>query len=167
MTERQTITALQKCWEFNRGRTLRTLGQIEELPNTEDALSWRPAPGHAHLAWQLMHIGITEELFATSRILGTEPDFADLVSRFKGGSTPDDDIPSAAEIRNVLNVSRHHLLTTFEQFTDSDLDTIPEAFTERGWSLGKLLEVIAWHEAHHEGQTHAVWNLFLESRDES
>lgn len=157
---RTTIEAIQSCWEFNRGRTIALLDRIAELPDPMSALGWRPRPGRAHIAWQVLHIGITEELFATERILGTSPEFADYVPRFKGGSTPDDDIPNLDEIHRILKLSREHLLGTFEQFADADLETIPDAFAERGWSLGTILQVISWHEAHHQGQAHAVLNWY-------
>ena len=42
-----------------------------------------------------MHIGITEELFATERlVIGSKAGVCRLVPRFKGGSTPDDEIPA-------------------------------------------------------------------------
>src|SRR5947207_14214035 len=88
--------------DFVRERTLATLAAIEKLPDPARALGWRPGPGRAHIAWQVTHVGITEELFATERFLGTSPAFADLVPRFKGGSTPDDNIPSLVAIRSVL-----------------------------------------------------------------
>jgi hypothetical protein len=110
---RQTIEIVQSCWEFNRERTLGLLQQAAGLPQPAEALGWRAAPGRAHVAWQLLHIGMTEELFATERILGTPPAFADLVPRFRGGSTPDDEIPPVDRIRDVLNATREHVLETF------------------------------------------------------
>jgi uncharacterized damage-inducible protein DinB len=147
-------------WEFNRGRTLAKLDEIEKLPNPQAVLGWRPGPGRAHIAWQLMHVAITEELFATERLLKTAPAFPDLAPRFKGGSTPDDDIPTAARIREVLEASRSHLRQTMGKFTDDDLVQIPEAFRERGWTLNTALQVLSWHEAHHQGQTHITLNLW-------
>ena len=41
--------------EYQRGRTLGLLEQIEKHPAGEKALGWRPGPGRAHIAWQLMH----------------------------------------------------------------------------------------------------------------
>jgi uncharacterized damage-inducible protein DinB len=146
--------------DLNRERTLGTLSAIEKLPDPSKALGWRPGQGRAHVAWQLTHIGITEELFATERFLGTSPAFADLVPRFKGGSTPDDDIPSLATIRGVLAQSREHLRKTLSQFTEADLPKIPPALKERGLSIGKALQIIIWHEAHHQGQAHITLNLF-------
>jgi uncharacterized damage-inducible protein DinB len=145
-------------WEFNRGRTLAKLDEIEKLPDPLAVLGWRP--GRAHIAWQLMHIGITEELFATERLLKTVPSYPDLVPRFKGGSTPDDNLPTADRIRDVLEASRTHLRQTISTFSESDLGTIPEAFRERGWTLGQILQVLAWHEAHHQGQAHITLNLW-------
>jgi DinB superfamily len=155
-----TISILIKSLQFNRGRTLATLDEIEKLPDPQAALAFRLAPRRAHIGWQLMHIGITEELFATERILATPPGFANLVPRFRGGSTPDDDIPPVERIRDVLNATRQHVVDTFSRFTDADLKTVPEPFKERGWPLGKILRVLTWHEAHHQGQAHATLNLY-------
>src|SRR5262245_23158169 len=146
--------------DLNRERTLATLAAVEKLPDPTRALGWRPGPGRAHIAWQLTHVGITEELFATERFLGTSPGFAELVPRFKGGSTPDDNIPSPVVIRDVLSQSREHLRKTIAQFTEADLPKIPPALKERGLSVGKALQIIVWHEAHHQGQAHITLNLF-------
>ncbi len=146
--------------DLNRERTLGTLAAIEKLPDPAEALGWRPGPGRAHIAWQLTHIGVTEELFATERCLGTPPAFGELVPRFKGGSTPDDDSPPVATIRDVLAQSRQHLHKTIAQLTEDDLPKIPAALRERGLSIGKALQIIVWHEAHHQGQAHITLNLF-------
>ena len=149
-----------KIWEFNRGRTLATLDAVAALPDPRRALGWRPGPGRAHIAWQLLHIGVTEELFATERLKGTPPAFTELIPRFRGGSPPDDNVPTAAEIREVLNASRQHLIETVSNLTAADLEVIPPAFKERGWTVAKALQVITWHEAHHQGQAHITLNLY-------
>jgi uncharacterized damage-inducible protein DinB len=146
--------------DFCRERTLGTLDAIEKLPNPAEALGWRPGPGRAHIAWQLLHVGITEELFATDRFLGTTPAFADLVPRFKGGSTPDDQICTAAEIRRVLHETRQHLRATIERLSEADLETIPPGLAQRGITIGKALQIVVWHEAHHQGQAHITLNLY-------
>lgn len=156
-----TLHTLIAAYQFNRPRTLGLLDKIEAEKEPQKILGWRPGPGRAHIAWQLMHIGITEELFATERLVpGTKPVFADLVPRFKGGSTPDDEIPQAALIRRVLNESREHLLATLGRFGDKDLGTIPEGFKERKMTLVDVLNIIAWHEPHHQGQAHITLNLY-------
>ena len=157
-------TAIQSI-QFNRTRTLATLDKIEQETDPQRILGWRPGPGRAHVAWQLMHLGITEELFATERLVpGAKPQFAELVPRFKGGSTPDDNIPAAAEIRRVLTASREHLLATLRRFTDADLTMMPEALRERKLSLHDVLHILSWHEAHHQGQAHITLNLFKAQR---
>lgn len=157
------IDVLKAQWEFNRTRTIAALDAVAGLPNPYAALGWRPGPGRAHIAWQLLHVGITEELFATERLTGSVPAWPLLIPRFKGGSTPDDDIPSIPQIRDVLTASREHLLKTISTFTDADLGTIYPWFKERGWTLRRALEVLAWHEPHHQGQAHITLNLFKAS----
>jgi len=156
-----TLHSLIQAFQFNRPRTLALLEKIEARPDAQAVLGWRPGPGRAHIAWQLMHIGITEELFATERLIpGSRPAFPDLVPRFKGGSTPDDLIPTPSEIRQVLQQSRSHLLETLGRFGDKDLGTIPEAFRERQLALVDILHILAWHEPHHQGQAHLTFNLY-------
>jgi hypothetical protein len=156
-----TLHSLTAAYHFNRSRTLGLLDKIEQEKEPQKILGWHPGPGRAHIAWQLMHIGITEELFATERLVpGAKPAFAELVPRFKGGSTPDDEIPPAALIRKVLTDSRAHLLETLARFGDKDLGTIPEAFKERKLALVDLLHILAYHEPHHQGQAHITFNLY-------
>jgi uncharacterized damage-inducible protein DinB len=156
-----TLHSLIAAYQFNRPRTLAVLDKIEQEQQPQTILSWRPGLGRAHIAWQLMHIGVTEELFATERLVpGSQPAFADLVPRFKGGSTPDDDIPPAVLIRQVLSESRTHLLETLSRFGDKDLGTIPEGFKERKLALADILHILAWHEPHHQGQAHITLNLY-------
>lgn len=154
------IAQATEHWKFNRDRTLATLRAIEELPHPQAALGWRPGPGRAHIAWQLMHIAITEERFALIGPVSETTITPATIDRFRGGSVPDDDIPPAGEIRRVLEETRNHLLSTFSQFTDADLDVVPERLRERGWSIGTLLKVLAWHEPHHQGQAHITLNLW-------
>ena len=151
---------ITQTWQFNRQRTLATLDAVAKLPDPRAALGWRPGPGRAHLAWQLMHVGITEELFATERLVGRAPEFPELVPRFKGGSVPDEEIPGLDAIRRVLDASREHLLSTVATFSEADLQTVPDRFRERGWTLETILHVLAWHEPHHQGQAHLTLNLF-------
>ena len=150
-------------WELDRKRTIGKLDEIANLPNPEVVLGWRPGPGRAHIAWQLVHIGVTEELFATERLIGTAPGYAELLPRFRGGSTPDDNIPTLDRIRDVLDGSRTHLLQTVSTFQDSDLTIIPPAMKERGLNIGQILQLLAWHEAHHQGQMHLTLNLWKSS----
>jgi uncharacterized damage-inducible protein DinB len=156
-----TFATLIKSYEFNRKRTLGFLEGIEQMPDSAAVLGWRPGAGRAHIGWQLMHIGVTEEIFATERLAPDKPGaFTDLWPRFRGGSTPDDQIPAPAEIRQVLDQGRAHLLETLSRFTEDNLGDIPEALKQRGLTLLDVLHVISWHEAHHQGQAHITLNLY-------
>jgi uncharacterized damage-inducible protein DinB len=155
------IETLIRSFKFNRVRTLALLDKIEQEPNPEQVLGWRPGPGRAHIAWQLLHIGVTEEIFATERLLPSKPaQFTDLIPRFRGGSTPDDNIPAAGLIRQVLTEARAHLLDTLSQFSDDQLSIVPEALQARNLSMLDVLHIISWHEAHHQGQSHITLNLY-------
>ena len=157
------IDAALAFWDTNRIRTLAKLDEIEKLPAANEILGWRPGPGRAHIAWQFMHIGITEELFATERLCGTVPGYPDLLPRFRGGSTPDDEIPAFDRIRDVLEGSRRHLCETLSTFSDTDLEIVPPALRERGLTISKTLQILSWHEAHHQGQAHITLNLWKAS----
>lgn len=159
-----TISTLIKSFQFNRVGTLGLLDKIEREATPLQVLGWRPGPGRAHMAWQLMHIGITEELFATERLLPEkEGQFKELWPRFRGGSKPDDTIPSPAEIRQVLAGSREHLLDTLSRYSDEQLSIVPPAFKERGMSFHDILHIIGFHESHHQGQAHLTLNLYKAS----
>jgi hypothetical protein len=147
--------------QFNRTRTLGLLDAVEKEASPQGALGFRPGPGRAHIAWQLMHIGITEDLFASERLAPDKKGlFEPLWGRFRGGSTPDDDIPSAAVIRETLNKSREHLLATLATYNDSRLGDIPEALKARNLTVLDVLHILSWHEAHHQGQSHITLNLY-------
>ncbi len=154
------VSVMLDMMELNRARTLATLDEIAKLPNPAAVLGWRPGVGRAHIGWQLTHIGITEELTSTERMHGTAPAFPDLVPRFKFGSVPDDNIPGIELIRQVLVESRQHVHSCFSVVPDSDLERVPEWYRERGWNVRRILQILAWHEAHHQGQAHLTFNLW-------
>ena len=156
-----TIETLIESYRFNRSRTLALLDTIEQLDDPPAALNWRPGEGRAHVAWQLMHIGITEELFATERLMpGKAGSFTELWPRFRGGSTPDDDIPAIALIRDVLADSRAHLLDTLSHFHEDQLDTLTFMLRDHTRTLRDAVNIISWHESHHQGQAHITLNLY-------
>ena len=156
-----SIHSMVDAMGFFRPRTLLTLDRIAQDKDPMKVLAWRPGPGRAHVAWQLMHIGITEELFATERLAPPKTAaWSDLVPRFRGGSTPDEDIPDLDTIRRILDQSRLHLLETLSTFKDIHLGHIPEALKERKLTLLDVLHILPWHEAHHQGQAHITLNLY-------
>jgi uncharacterized damage-inducible protein DinB len=161
-----TIETFIQLWETQRARTESILERVEKTERAQEVLGWRPGSGRAHIAWQIMHIGITEEVFATERLDAGTPDYPELVPRFKGGSTPDDEIPALPQIREVLAHSREHWLKTIRTFSDQDLENIPPGtLQERGWTLQTLLHILSWHEAHHQGQAHLTLNLWSAAQE--
>jgi uncharacterized damage-inducible protein DinB len=160
-----TIDILIKSFAFNRGRTLAMLDDIEKLPDPQAALAFRLGPGRAHPAWQLMHVGITEELFASERLAPEKPGkWTELWPRFRNGSKADDDIPTPAAIRQILKESRARLLDTLATYTDARLGEIPPALAERKLTFHDALHILSWHEAHHHGQAHATLNSYRASQ---
>lgn len=158
------VEVFAKSYQFYRDRTLGLLDKIEQQPHPQELLGWRPGAGRAHIAWQLMHIGVTEEIFATERLApGKAGAFVEAWPRFRGGSTPDDVIPAAADIRQTLAAGREHLLATLAAYGDERLHEIPPAMAARNLSVRDVLYILGWHEAHHHGQAHITLNLYLAS----
>lgn len=150
-----------RTFDFFRPRTLALLDTIEKEGDPQKVLGWRPGPGRAHIAWQMMHIGVTEELFASERLAPHKPGaYTDLWARFRGGSTPDDNIPTLAAIREVLGGARARLVETLREIGDSRLGEIPAALAQRKLTVRDCLSLLPWHEAHHQGQSHITFNLY-------
>jgi len=159
------IDTLILQYRFNRTRTLGLLDTIEQLPTPNSILGWRPGPGRAHVAWQLLHIAVTEDLFACQRLVTDKSGcIPELWDRFRGGSTPDDTIPASWEIRQALSATRDSLLDTLSRFDDGRLAEVPPGLKERGLTLREALHVVSWHEAHHQGQAHLTLNLWRASQ---
>jgi uncharacterized damage-inducible protein DinB len=155
------IQILTRSYGFNRDRTLATLLEIEKLSDPQAALAYRLGPGRAHIAWQLMHIGITEEIFASERLAPDKPGKrTELWPRFRGGSTCDDDVPDLSLIRGVLDESRQRLTETLSTYDDEGLGEIPPALAERKLTFLDVLHILGWHESHHQGQAHATLNSY-------
>lgn len=154
------IDVIKDLFRRSRERTLGLLQKIEAEADPQAVLAWRPGPGRAHIAWQLMHVGVTEELAATERLFpGVKASCPELVERFRGGSTPDENIPTAQQIRETLSKSREHLDAAMSK-VGGDLDQIPPPMKERGWKIRDLLATYLWHEGHHQGQAHLTYNLY-------
>lgn len=149
-------------WTFNRQLTAKLLKEISEQADPQAVLAWRPGPERANIGWQILHIGVTEELFAKNRLKedGDELTWPELVEAHRGGSTPADQVPDLKTIREILEKSRENLITTIRTFSEEDLSMIPEPIKERGWDLLTVLKIISWHEPHHQGQAHLTFNLW-------
>lgn len=155
-----TTADLIEMLDFNRGKTLAFLDNLAKLDGAAKALAWRPGPGRAHIAWQLMHIAATDDRHVHVRMAppGGQPKNAAYVGRFAGGSTPDDEIPSIDEIKRYLAEQRTEVVNYLKSLPTAALATKP---TETApWTHNEWVKVLAWHEAHHQGQAHLTLNLY-------
>jgi uncharacterized damage-inducible protein DinB len=149
---------MRRQLDFTRTKTLATLDAIAKRTDANAALSWRPAPGRAHIAWQLMHIGATDDRHLNVRIGGGTAREPEYEQRFAGGSTPDDQIPTIEEIRRYLEEHRRGLLALLDAATDESLAAKPYATSP--YTLEEWFRLWAWHEAHHQGQAHLTLNMY-------
>src|SRR5439155_23724941 len=120
-----TFADLIESLDYNRTKTLAFIDTLAKQENVQKALGWRPGPGRAHLAWQLMHIAATDDRHVHVRMLGGQPQEPKYVERFAGGSTPDDDVPSLETIKSYLKSQRDELLAHLKKQPDSALKTKP------------------------------------------
>ena len=153
-----TKTDIVELFEFVRKKTNDLLDAVAKLPDAAAVLGWRPGPGRAHLAWQLMHIGATDDRHLYIRMKGGEPKQPEYVRRFAGGSTPDDDIPTVETIRTYLADRRREMLDHFRSLDDAALATKPN--DQAPWTYQEWVRVLVWHEGHHQGQGHLTLNLY-------
>lgn len=147
--------------DFAHTRLTGTLDAIEKSgEDVGKVLNWRPADGRAHIGWQLLHCAATHDKYLNAMVRGQAATDPALVAQFGGGSTPDDhNIPTASEIRSKLDTH----FAEFRQFVagcspqDLDKEVGPP---DRRRKLGDAIILLAWHEAHHQGQAHLTWNLY-------
>lgn len=153
-----TFADLIEIFEYNRGRTMSTLDMIAKEPDPAKVLGFRPGPGRAHIAWQLMHIAATDDRHVHVRMTGGQPADAGLVGRFAGGSTPDERIPTIDEIRSYLTTQRDEMTKHLRSLPADMIDKKPNETAP--WTYREWIKLLAWHEAHHQGQAHITLNLY-------
>jgi len=157
-----TMADLIEQLDYARTRTLGTLEAIAKEADASKILGWRAAPGRAHIGWQLMHLAATDDRHVHVRMTGGQPSDPELIRRFAGGSTPDDDIPTVDQIRSYLAAQRNDMLTHLRGVPPEMLDKKPD--DAQPWTYREWLKLLAWHEAHHQGQAHATLNLYKQSK---
>lgn len=150
--------------DYVRGRTNSFLDTIAKNEKAQEILGWRPAPGRAHIAWQLMHIAATDDRHVHVRMTGGQPQHEDYVRRFAGGSTPDEAVPTVDEIRTYLAKQRDELKQHLLSLPADMLDKKPNE--QAPWAYREWVMLLSWHEAHHQGQAHAVMNLWKSAHGE-
>lgn len=112
-----------------------------------------------------MHVAATDDRHLSVRMKGGEPHDVELVRRFAGGSTPDDNIPALPDIVRYLDERRAALLTHLKSLSADDMAAKPNEAAP--WVYGEWFRVLAWHEAHHHGQAHLTLNLYRAAQDAS
>jgi hypothetical protein len=153
-----TFADLIEVINFSRSRTLAFVDTLAKQENVPQILGWRPGPGRAHIAWQLMHIASTDDRHVHTVMQPGQPQEAELVRRFAFGSTPDDDIPSLDQIRRYLEAQRKEVLDYLSKLDPAAVAVKPHE--QARWTHQEWLKVLAWHEAHHQGQAHITYNLY-------
>lgn len=156
----QTLVGIM---DFTRVRLLGSLDAIEKSgQDTAKVLAWRPGAGRAHIAWQAMHCAATHNkyfnMFILQKPAPTEPE---LVKAYGGGSVPSDSaIPTLAVVRSTLEAQITPLREHTKGLNSEQLNqivTLPNGTTR---TVGESIILLAWHEAHHQGQIHLTWNLY-------
>ena len=160
-----TTADLVQMMNFARKRTLDLFDTLAKMPNHAAVLAWRPGPGRAHIGWQLMHLGATDDRHLNVRMKSGEPKEPEYVRRFAGGSTPDDNVPTLDEIRRYVTERRQALLEHLQTIDNSQLATKPNE--QAPWTYEEWCHVLSWHEAHHHGQAHVTLNLFKATHPEA
>jgi len=157
MTDRHTLLSVL---EFSRVRLLASLDETEKSGrDLASVLAWRPGPGRAHIAWQALHCAATHDRYVNTRLRGN-PAPADpaLCDAYAGGSTPADNDPhTLAQIRAALE--KH--FSAFKAYLETtDLEKSIDFPNNVKRTVGESAILLAWHEAHHQGQIHLTWNLY-------
>ncbi len=153
------LNTILSTLDFSRDRLLASLDGIAKSgQDVTNVLSWRPGVGRAHIAWQAMHCAATHDKYVNVRIKGGEPNDSALCDSFAGGSTPSDtNVPSLDAIREKLETN----FKAFKLFLQTaDLSKVTDFPNNIQRTIGESSVLLAWHEAHHQGQIHLTWNLY-------
>ena len=144
--------------DFARTRLLNTLDAIEKSgQDMGKVLAWRPGPGRAHIGWQAMHCAATHDKYLNVYLKSAKPRDEARIATFGGGSQPSDQqVPDLSSIRSALEAE-------FQPLREYVRGLQPEDFGRKlsnGRTVGESILLLAWHEAHHQGQIHLTWNLY-------
>lgn len=153
---------LLEAIDFARARLLGSIETIEKSgQDPNKVLAWRPGPGRAHIAWQLMHCAATYHKNLYTTLLNQKPANEALVANFAYGSTPSDqNIPGLALIKDTLASTFAEYRSHLASLDPADFATRQVGPPGRQRTLGQWVMLYTWHEAHHQGQIHLTWNLY-------
>jgi len=147
--------------KFGRGRLMATLADIEKSGHATEALHWMMpfGKGRAHMAWQMLHCAATMDRYLNVRILGGEPSNPQLIADYASGSVCRADLlVGPEEIRERLEEVTLPYYQYFLALDPSRWNEKPNPQADR--THFEMLMLISWHEAHHQGQCHIIWNSF-------
>ena len=147
--------------KFSRARLLKTLDEVEASPKAAEAIQWSMpfGRGRAHIGWQMMHCAATLDRYLNVRILGGKPHKAGLVEHYAGGSeSKPDRIVTPTEIREALAETVGPYFEYFLNMSPEKLHEKPNEAADR--THLDMMMLMNWHEAHHQGQCHIIWNSF-------
>jgi hypothetical protein len=148
--------------DFSRSRLIGILDAIEKSgQDIQKVLAWRPGPNRAHIGWQAMHCAATHDRYLNANLKKQPVKDELLVNNFAGGSTPSDQlVPTMSDIRAKLEAN----YKSFRDFVASlKTEEFNNKFTGRDGKERTFAEsfiLMAWHEAHHQGQIHLTWNMY-------
>ncbi len=108
-----------------------------------------------------MHCAATHDKYLNVNVKGAaSPTDPSLVSGFGGGSTPSDqNVPTLATIRQALDVHYRAFRDYLAGLSPADMQR-QVGPPDRRRSIAESAMLMAWHEAHHQGQIHLTWNLY-------
>ncbi len=156
------IETLLATMDFSRARVKGLLDTIAKSgQNVQTVLAWRPGPGRSHLAWQAMHLAATHDRYVHQRLQNLPVADEALVRDFAGGSTPSDtNVPDLQAIQKTLDQHYDRARTYFAGLSSADLARVTDFPNNVKRSVAESIIMLAWHEAHHQGQMHLIWNLY-------
>lgn len=148
--------------DFARARLLGILDAIEKSgQDPAKVLAWRPGPGRAHIGWQAMHCAATHDRYLNANLKKAPVKDEQLVSNFAGGSTPSDSlVPALDDVRAKLTENYDDFREFLAGLSDDDLAMKFVGRDGKERTIGEAAILMAWHEAHHQGQIHLTWNLY-------
>jgi hypothetical protein len=153
---------LLAAMEFSRARLLGSIEAIEKSgQDPARLLAWRPGPGRAHIAWQLMHCAATYHKYLNVGLRGSKVSDEALVAAYGGGSTPVDlNQPVLSAIKEKLASTYADLTAFVAALAPSDLDVKKVGPGGKERTVAESIILLTWHESHHQGQVHLTWNLY-------
>lgn len=148
--------------DFGRARLLGIMTTIENSgQDVNKVLAWRPGPGRAHIGWQLMHCAATLDRYLNVGMVGGKAKDEAIVNAFGGGSTPSDqNVPTMEAIKNKLETTYAEFRAYVAGISSEEMATKRVGQPGKERVLSEAFILLAWHEAHHQGQIHLTWNLY-------